>query len=487
MNIHTAETRLAVVLLSFTLGSASECTAEAAATVAPATTAAPAIKPPPVDLVNALLRKTFPAASAWDAGGEVRSRYELKGNAGSYANRDFARNLDNSNDFFLFRAKLHLGWTPLSWFNVFAEGREAYAASDTRPVTETDNLDLHQAYLRLGDPKLFPVSLKAGRQELIYGDQRYIGNADWSNLQRSFDAVKLRFENELFWVDAFTAHLVIPYNLHFNQSNDHDWFSGMYASTRKLAPWQDTEVYFLARNVGPKSPTAITPTLGGPGERDIYTVGTRWKSAPGMLGNWDYAAEVAGQFGTIYQGVNRLDHRALAVNVSGAYTWKDTFGAPRLGLGYDYGSGDSNPLDDTNETFELLFGTNHRLYGNMDLMGLRNMHIPRLEAAMKPSASVTIALEWLAFWLADTADFFYPESGAGRNQNGYGRNPGYSSWVGQEVDLLVDWRVAPWGLLRAGYGHFFVGDYIRQSIDSVSANGGAVDANWVYLQATLRF
>ncbi len=200
-----------------------------------------------------------------------------------------------------------------------------------------------------------------------------------------------------------------------------------------------------------------------------------------MLPKW------RGNLAPFTRAPDRLDHRALAVNVSGAYTWKDTFGAPRLGLGYDYGSGDSNPLDDTNETFELLFGTNHRLYGNMDLMGLRNMHIPRLEASFKPHADATIALEWLGFWLADTADFFYPESGPGRNQNGYGRNPAFSSYVGQELDLLVDWRMAPWGLLRAGYGHFFVGDYIRQSIDSVPANGGAVDANWVYLQASLRF
>jgi len=40
---------------------------------------------------------------------------------------------------------------------------------------------LYQAYLRLGDPEKFPLSLKVGRQERIYGDQRYIGNSDWSN------------------------------------------------------------------------------------------------------------------------------------------------------------------------------------------------------------------------------------------------------------------------------------------------------------------
>ena len=64
------------------------------------------------------------------------------------------------------------------------------------------------------------------------------------------------------------------------------------------------------------------------------------------------------------------------MNIAGGHTWKKVLGTPRLGFGYDFGSGDSNPADHRNETFELLFGTNHRFYGNMDLMGLRNMHTP---------------------------------------------------------------------------------------------------------------
>lgn len=88
-------------------------------------------------------------------------------------------------------------------------------------------------------------------------------------------------------------------------------------------------------------------------------------------------------------------------------------------------------------------------------MGLRNMHIPRFEASLKPSKKITISAEWLGFWLANTNDFLYPESGSGRSQNGYGRNPSYSAHAGQEIDLLVDWRATAWGQVRAGYGHFF--------------------------------
>ena len=439
-------------------------------------------KKPSAGTINEWLHNEFPSASAWDIGGQFRVRYEAKGNAGSFPNRDFAQGLDSSNDYFLFRTKVHLGWSPTKWLTAYVEGRDAHDLGDNRIVPENDMLDLYQAYIRLGDFEKLPLSLKVGRQELIYGDQRYIGNGDWSNCGRSFDSVKLRFQNSDFWLDAFTGRPVLTRDGRFNNANNYDWFSGLYGSTRRIASWQDTDFFVLARNGGARS-----LAVGGLGPRDIYTVGTRWKSLPGKLGNWDYSFEAAGQFGSIQQNGKRLDHRGYALNATGGHTWKKVFGSPRLGLGYDFGTGDSNPADSRNETFELLFGTNHRFYGNMDLLGLRNMHISRLEGSLKPAKNVTVSAELLGFWLADTADFLYPESGVGRNQNGYGRHPGYSSHVGQEFDLLVDWRPVAWGQVRAGYGRFFVGDYVRRSISSVPANGGAVGADWAYTQVSIDF
>ncbi|MBI3850927.1 MAG: hypothetical protein HY298_11725 [Verrucomicrobia bacterium] len=44
--------------------------------------------------------------------------------------------------------------------------------------------------------------------------------------------------------------------------------------------------------------------------------------------------------------------------------------------------------------------------------------------------------------------------------------------------------IKPWTVVRAGFGHFFAGDYLKSSLANV---GGATDADWVYVQATLNF
>ncbi len=441
--------------------------------------------PAPVSFVNGWLRANSRAAHAWDLTGSVRFRYEEKAHAGTFPNRDFAGSQPGSNDFFLFRTVANVAWKPAPWFTAQVSGRDSHAGSDVRPTTETDAFDLQQAWVQWSRPQKW--SVKIGRQELIYGDQRFVGNAEWSNTGRVFDSVRGRLEHGSSWLEAFSGHVVIPRDGHFNTPNRFDACSGVYGSTRALLPFQDTEAYFLARNVTASSPTAITPTLGGPGARDIYTLGTRWKSVAAKTGPWDYTVEITAQRGRIDQGARKLEHRAFALDIVAGRTWAKARGSPRLGLGYDYGSGDSDPNDSRNETFELLFGTNHLLYGNMDLVGLRNLHAGRLEASIKPNSRLTLALEYMRFWMADTADFFYPESGAGRSSNGYRRSPELPRSVGSELDLLIDLRPTPTLQVRAGLAHFFTGDYIERSLTRVAANGAAVDARWFYLQATANF
>src|SRR5207248_1522839 len=101
------------------------------------------------------------------------------------------------------------------------------------------------------------------RQELVYGDERLIGNFDWNNFSRTFDAVKLRFQdtNRAFWVDAFAAHVVTIEGSgpsandgwRFNESNWEDTFAGVYGSTTGV-PNQTTDLYFLYRNKANNDP-----------------------------------------------------------------------------------------------------------------------------------------------------------------------------------------------------------------------------------------
>lgn len=490
----------AVLLLAATLAPAADAPGDAAAKRVSAS----------AGLLNDWLRKESDDMRAWDFGGELRLRYANSEKAvpaaGSLTstspatrttpinpNTDFiGRGRPNNNDELLFREKFHAGYTPVSWFTVYGEFRNSAEKWDQRnPSPDEDTTDLQQAYVEFGDPKEFPLMAKFGRQQLIYGDLRFVADPPWINTGRVFDAAKLRFVTDAFWVDAFCGRMVVPRQDHFNVSNDYDYFSGIYASSQKLLSWQETQLYILSRNAGPQAVSASdfnvpgTPTTA----RDIYTAGIRFKSLPGKLDGWDYSLEAAGQSGSIYNATlnKRLDQQAYAIFASGGYTWTNVWAAPRLGLGYEGGSGDGNSTDGKSETFENLFGSNHMFYGVMDMFCERNMHIPRLSASLAPLKNLSLAVDCLGFWLADTNDSLYPESGSGRNANGYGIHPTYSSYVGTEVDVVARYSPLSWLKLETGYGHFFVGDYIRQSVRSVAANGDAMDANWCYVQTTISF
>jgi hypothetical protein len=463
-----------------------------------------AARPSP-GLLNEYLRQNDPYMAAWDLGVAARLRYEVKDNfavPGSPGSLDFRDHGANEhNDYLLYRIRPRVGYAD-SWYSVMVEGRHSGSIGDERnPNPDDDSMDLHQAYLTLGNHKEFPVSLKIGRQEMVYGDERLIGASAFTNLGRTFDAAKLRWQNEWFSADLFTSRVVVPDNHNFNESNDYDWFSGIYATTKKI-PIQTTDIYFLSRNANAQAINFQTGGIGAlPSARDIYTYGIRMKSNPGDLGNWDYNTELMGQFGhfndpLLAAGQQSLSHEAYAAVAGFGYTWTQADYTPRVGLEYSFGSGDNDPKDGRHTTFENLFPTNHKFYGFMDFISLQNIHDIRFLNSIKPLPRLTLLAEGHGFWLADTHDSFYNVAGSRRGGIGstssgvaagtnYGINPGYSSYVGSELDLIASYALSPAAALEAGYGHFFAGDYIRQSLSSSAV--GASDANWIYLQLNISF
>jgi hypothetical protein len=127
----------------------------------------------------------------------------------------------------------------------------------------------------------------------------------------------------------------------------------------------------------------------------------------------------------------------------------------------------------------------------MDLVSLQNIHNVRLTTSIKPLPRLTLLAEGHAFWLADTHDSFYAVTGARRgglaatDGKGYGINPDQNSYVGSEVDLIATYAISPIATLEAGYGRFFVGDYVQESLAAPAF--GSTDANWVYLQLNVSF
>lgn len=476
--------------------------------------------PPPLPFpgfINEALRKNDPYMNQWDFGGAIRARYEIKngyGIPGLPGSMDFRdHGADVKNDYLMERIRYRVGYTD-KWFNAVVEGRSSFVQDDERfayfanpvpPQTsnrnglgpESDQFDLHQAYIMVGNHKEFPVSVKLGRQELSYGEERLVGAFAWNNIGRVFDAAKVRWQNAWFGADFFSSRVVIPEDERFNVNNDYDYFSGFYATSAKI-PKHLLDFYFLARNSGQQAISAEpAPQFPQPGARDIYTVGGRLKSKPGDLGNWDYTLEGAYQFGNFRDRrlgavSKRLEQDAFMFVAQGGYTFTDTWATPRLGLEYSFGSGDDNATDDKHGTFENLFPTNHKFYGYMDFVSLQNIHDVRGIFQLKPHPQVSIAIEGHGFWLADTHDNFYNVGGAPRGGvaatpagNGYGINPSYDAFVGTELDIIVGVAVTRYAQIEVGYGHFFAGDYIASSLSSAAF--GSRDADFFYAQLNVNF
>jgi hypothetical protein len=479
------------------------------------------VPPPPArpfpGVINEMLRAKDVYLSAWDIGVNIRLREEVKDEAGftdAGSNWDFSARPqdDNDNHYLLSRVMPRVGYTAKSWA-FLVEGRSSYSLGDERYIataagkglTERDGpIDFHQAYVFIGNHKEFPLSLKIGRQELVYGDQRLVGHLRWNNNARTFDAAKLRWQNALFGVDVWTGGVVYNDHNNLNKANSQDHFSGAYFNFPTLAKNEIVEAYLLARNVERGIATdnwsGIAAPFRFPGAQDLYTAGVRIKSKPLAYDAWDYGVELMYQFGNrtaVFPATTvaaalaapRLDQKAYAAVLQGGYTWTEHAWQPRLALIYSYASGDKNAADGESNTFQNLFATTHLFYGYMDLNSLQNLHDVRLAYTVKPKANISLAAEGHLQFLDRTTDFWYNVSGVPRNftgaavgsGGGYRINPAYSNKLGTEVDLVAAWTFKPYAQIEATVAHYFRGDYIKQSL----ANVGSKDASYCYVQLTL--
>jgi hypothetical protein len=518
-------------------------------------TAPVALQPFP-GFVNDYLRKKDPYNANWDISGSSRFRFEYRANGlvappffdfkaggpltgGNPLNRNGINGEPNDNDFVAMKLLYRIGYTD-EWWNFMLEGRTSSVSGDTRGAAPNINngaspdsdgpADLHQGYVTIGNHKEFPVSLKLGRQELAFGDERIIGAFAWNNIGRVFDAAKVRWQNSWFSADFFGGAIVIPEDNEFNKASDYEHLFGMYATTRKV-PKHSLDFYTLYRHIGRDNPnqfggaqlpggTANSPAPFNFSGRDVISIGTRLKSNPGDFGNWDYTVELIGQFGsyindrpdagapltpgtTVVPGrpangnpnAPRLNHVAFAGSGVLGYTFAETAMTPRVALEYNYASGDSDPTDGDHGTFDNFYPTNHKFYGYADYASLQNLHNVRLSCTIKPTPTTTLALEAQFMWLADTSDVFYnagsiPRAGSPGTLAvpmvgaGYRGVDFFHPYLGSEIDLVGGIALNKFANLEAGLAYFFHGPYQQQTFQNV---GGAANSLWTYVQLQAKF
>lgn len=400
-------------------------------------------------------------------GSQLRLRTESRRNA----RFDGARP-GNDEDYLLSRFRFDLAWEPNDWIAGIVELQDArihgeQAISETRtPNIFADRLDFHQAYLDVRSPASgpVPITVRIGRQKLVYGSQRMVSPLEWVNTARVFDGARIGVgAGAGRKLDAFATRLVpvapAAFNDHAPTGNRmfNSQLHGVYYSDTALVAGATVEGYWLLRRAARLDDA-------------VHTIGTRVDT---RYGPWAFDGELAAQSGS-HGG---LDHRAALLHVGGSYT-TGLPGRLKLGTAFNLGSGDDDPTDGVHRTFDQLYPLGHAYYGYMDLFALQNLRNTEVavEAALPRGTTLRVALQDFALF-SPGADAWYNVAGAVVHHAG---DAAISSHVGNELDITVRLPVGPVGL-EAGYGRFFGGAYLRDASFALDT------ADFFYLQTMVGF
>ncbi len=398
------------------------------------------------------LMVTSITAQQFDLSAEIRPRYENKHGYKTLIPTD----ADGSN-FVSQRTRLNFGYEN-NKLKLYVSMQNVRVWGDVSTLASDDNATaLHEAWatVKLTDK----VSVKLGRQEIVYDDHRIFGNVGWAQQARSHDAVIVKHlfnkNNKLDVGLALNADSQSGTdNLYSNaagyKSFQYAWYHGDF---NKLG------LSFLLLNTGVEYINSGNQTVDY-----MQTIGPRLTYKSGK-----FSANTAAYF----QTGSSLDKDVSATYFAGnaAYKISDNFSA---GLGFEYLSGkDMNDVSSDVNSFAPLFGTNHKFNGWMDYFYVGNH-------------GGSVGLTDLNFMLAYKKDKFSAKliphffSAPAKVYNNIGTKMGAN--LGTEIDLNLGYKIAKDITLSAGYSTMFATDTME-----VLKNGDKDENNsWGWIMFTFK-
>lgn len=364
------------------------------------------------------------------------------------------------------------------------------------------------------------LSLKLGRQYVVFGNHSLFGHFDWANTGYSHDGVMVKYATKALdtyvgWFRSAETDLAQGAPVGSEAGNvvgagpgrpdgsaDANWFI-LYNQIKTVPGFLIEPYYVLYSNTLHESANSGFG-VGTPKHASQlrHMVGMRTEL---RKGNWDVINETAWQFGRMADGLGGDNQRNLTINAWATrnwlgYTWFEWKWKPRVAVGFDYASGDGNAncavaansgnqlaaptasagyACKTANTFENFFPTNYIHAGYMLNHAWRNSIQPQVNLQARPTARDHLEFWGQRHYLANARDNWY------RGAQGplvFSAADNTVNHVGDEVDfawthMFADGKVS----FTATYGHFFVGDYVRRNLGTDS------DQDWGILQLWMNF
>ncbi len=354
-------------------------------------------------------------------------------------------------------------------------------------TTMVNALDVIQAHARWDAKDLIPGgtnTIRVGRETLDLGNRRLVARNAYRNTINAFTGVDWLWQAEGGgWVRGFyflpvrrlpeDRQSLLDNDIVLDSQSFDTQFGGVYGDVPGL-PWRmRLEAYYFYLH---DEPTLRTRA------RDLHTPGVRLYREP-KAGQWDFEVESTFQAGEsqerILPGSPSLDHFAHFQHAAVGYTFEIPW-KPRLGLRYDYASGDPTPGDARNGRFDTLYGARRFEFGPTGIYGAvarANLNSPEYHVSVRPWSSVEFGVSHRFLWLAEAKDS-WTSSGLVDPTGASGTE------LGHQLEFRLRWNVIPGNLrVDTGYTHLFAGDFIREA----PLSGGKGDIQYAYFEATLQF
>ncbi len=324
--------------------------------------------------------------------------------------------------------------------------------------SDMNGVALHQAWAELMlDANL---SIKIGRQEVIYDDSRIFGNVNWIQQGRSHDLALLKFKKETLW-----------FELGFGFNQDDENLTGTvltvpnnYKAIQFLwlhRDWSNFNVSLLFLNNGLQF---IDPI-------DSNNTATRYSQTAGVhlvyvKDKLNLQSNLYYQFGN---DINDNNLSAYLLSVDAKYLWVKTWHTT-LGIELISGNNDAATANGNNNAFTPFFGTNHKFNGLMNYffvgnhinnVGLLDLNF-KVEMHLDEVSQATIAIHDFS------AEADIPEYEAKR--------------LGSEVDFVYTRKIYEDVILKLGYSHFFE----AKGIEVLRNNFDRNTNNWAWAMLTIK-
>ena len=336
----------------------------------------------------------------------------------------------------------------------------------------TDELELWNTYLEIKRPNHLPFGLKAGRQQIYYGDNRVFGPGQWGNTGRwMWDAVKASYYFSKGFVDVYYGRTMIHEPVRFSLNHRHGFESlGTYAhiTLPKSLLGIGIEPFAMTKRDNHRN---YKGEDGRMGPLDAAYAGMR-VFKKGFHG-FDFDATYVREFGDYSHDTIR----AYGYHLLAAYTVASCPYRPRVSVEYSVGSGDGNPRDGRHESFDGAFGARDKAYGRMNLFRWRNIRDAQINLELHPKRWEWFycKAEFHKFWLDEKRDGWSMNPKLYRDKSG---NSGDE--VGKEFDLVCRFNLPRGNQIQAGYGHFWPDEFVKKVASDKQAN-------WFFVQWQYKF